>query len=128
VGAPCTAVRENELIIGSKGELYKCFESVGNRLEVIGNVDDYFDLRGRLNKWLSYDPFANGECRSCIALPVCMGGCAHHAMNSKQYENRCGTFRHTFREQVLEFAKAAEKTDCSGIRTAHELAHEIEVR
>jgi uncharacterized protein len=128
VGAPCTAVRENELIVGSKGELYKCFESVGNRFEVIGHVDDYFDLGGRLNKWLSYDPFANSECRSCIALPVCMGGCPHHAMNSMQYENRCGTFRHTFREQVLEFVKAAEEADCSRIGTTDQVANEIETR
>ncbi len=27
-GAPCTAVRKNELVIGSHGELYKCWNSV----------------------------------------------------------------------------------------------------
>jgi uncharacterized protein len=127
-GAPCTAVRENELIVGSKGELYKCFESVGNRLEVIGTVNDYFDHRGRLNKWLSYDPFADSECRSCIALPVCMGGCAHHAMDAAQYENRCGTFRHTYREQVSQFAETAEKVGFSGLKTLHEVMNNIETR
>src|SRR5581483_8817982 len=40
-GAPCTAVRANELVVGSKGELYKCWDSVGNKLEVIGNIRDY---------------------------------------------------------------------------------------
>jgi uncharacterized protein len=37
-GAPCTAVRANELVVGSKGELYKCWDSVGNWLEVVGNI------------------------------------------------------------------------------------------
>jgi uncharacterized protein len=99
-GAPCTAVRANELIIGSDGELYKCWESVGNPQHVIGNVRDYKNWNGRLRRWLAYDPFSNDECRSCIALPVCMGGCAHHAMDVLQYENRCDTFRDNYKERV----------------------------
>jgi uncharacterized protein len=53
-----------------------------------------------LRKWLQFDPFADEECRSCVALPVCMVGCAHHAMDPIQYENRCSTFRYTYREQI----------------------------
>ena len=34
--APCTAVRSNELVVGSAGELYKCWHSVGNREETVG--------------------------------------------------------------------------------------------
>jgi uncharacterized protein len=107
-GAPCTAVRANELVVGSKGELYKCWDSVGSQGEVVGDIRDYRSPNGRLAKWLKYDPFADAECRTCIALPVCMGGCAAHALDLLQYENRCGTFRHTYREQVLAFVDRAE--------------------
>ena len=107
-GAPCTAVRKNEVVVGSEGELYKCWDSVGNKLEVIGTIFDYANTNGRLGRWLQYDPFSNEECRSCIALPVCMGGCAHHGMDVNQYENRCSTFRHTYHEQVLAFVDHAE--------------------
>lgn len=106
---PCTAVRANELVVGSKGELYKCWDSVGSPSQVIGHIRDYRDLNGRLQRWLKYDPFANAECRACIALPVCMGGCASHAMDPGQYDNRCGTFRHNYRERVLTFATAASR-------------------
>jgi uncharacterized protein len=108
VGAPCTAVKRHELVIGSAGELYKCYVNVGNPHEVIGDIRRYREAGGRLHKWLQYDPFANAECRSCIALPGCMGGCAHHAMDERIADNRCGTFRHTYREQVQRFVELAE--------------------
>ena len=100
VGTPCTAVRANEYILGSEGELYKCWDSVGNPAHVIGNIRDYTNTNGRLGRWMKYDPFTNDECRSCIALPTCMGGCAHHGMDVLQYENRCDTFRHNYEERV----------------------------
>ncbi len=102
ISAPCTAVRANELVIGSDGELYKCWESPGNKSESIGNIRDYHSLNSRLQKWLKYDPFNDPECKSCLALPVCMGGCAQQALNG-HYENRCSTFRFTFRERVVDF-------------------------
>ena len=90
--APCTAVRMNELVVGSHGELYKCWNSVGNPGEVIGHIRDHKNLNSRLAKWLADDPFSNDECRSCIALPVCMGGCAHHAFDKLQYEIAAAAF------------------------------------
>jgi uncharacterized protein len=101
IATPCTAVRANELIVGSKGELYKCPINIGNKMEVIGDIRDYQNHNGRVHKWLKYDPFSDAECRTCIALPGCMGGCAHDAMSRKLYDNRCSTFRHTYREQIM---------------------------
>ena len=92
-GAPCTAVRDNELVIGSRGEIYKCTETVGDPSEVVGNLLDWPKPGDRLSKWLTYDPFADDECRSCRALPVCMGGCAYHAMDPRTRDSRCSTFR-----------------------------------
>jgi len=127
-GAPCTAVRANELVVGSEGELYKCWDSVCNRMEVIGDIRDYKQTNGRLQKWLKYDPFADEECRSCIALPVCMGGCAHHAMDLLQHENRCGTFRHTHRERIIAYADVAERSGSSGLIPAGQLVRQMETR
>ena len=127
-GAPCTAVRANELVVGSRGELYKCWDSVGDHREVIGHIRDYTNLNGRLSKWLAYDPFANEECRGCIALPVCMGGCAHHAFDEQQYENRCGTFRHTYYEQVCKFIDFAEQRGISSLTPVAGLARQMETR
>jgi uncharacterized protein len=128
VATPCTAVRANELVVGSKGELYKCWESVGNELEVIGHLSEYQDPGGRMQRWLKYDPFANKECQACVALPVCMGGCAHHAMSPVQYENRCGTFRVNHRERVLEFVEAAEQVGSRGLVQSSQLTRPVDTR
>jgi uncharacterized protein len=127
-GAPCTAVRANELVVGSEGELYKCWDSVGNHLEVIGHIRDYKNPNGRLRKWMKYDPFVDTDCRSCIALPVCMGGCAHHAMDLMQYENRCGTFRHVFRERVIDYVDAAGRMGVEGLAAGRQLETRMETR
>ena len=107
ISTPCSAIRANGLVVGSRGELYKCWMSVGNQHEVVGNIRDYRNPNGRLHKWLKYDPFSDDECRNCIALPGCMGGCAHNAWDPLQHENRCSPFRHTYREQVSAFVEAA---------------------
>jgi uncharacterized protein len=107
VGTPCTAVRVNELIVGARGELYKCFDSVGDAREVVGHLRSWQDPNDRVLKWLRYDPFADAGCRSCIALPSCMGGCAHHEM-TEPGDSKCSTFRLTHRRQVEEYAAAAE--------------------
>jgi uncharacterized protein len=102
--------------------------TVEDRLEVIGHIRDYRNPNGRQQKWLKYNPFTDVECRSCIALPVCMGGCAHHAMDKLQYENRCGTFRHTYREQVLAFVEAAEQAGSTHSTTLTQPAYQMETR
>lgn len=125
--APCTAVKRNELVVGSKGELFKCWDSTGNYGEVIGHICDHKNTNDRMEKWLNYDPFSNEECQSCIALPVCMGGCAHHAIDPLQYENRCISFRHTYQEQVLTFVRLAEERGIERIAPVTHLSSPMEL-
>ncbi len=58
-----------------------------------------------------------------------MGGCAHHAIDKVQYENRCGTFKHNYNEEILAFIDAMEKAGYDGDLTSMaELAHKMETR
>lgn len=106
----CTAERVGDLVVGSEGELYKCTETVGDPGEVIGQIRDHRSLDGRLRKWLEYDPFADAECRVCVALPVCIGGCIRRAGGPApiQHADRCDGFRQIYRERTLRCAQAAE--------------------
>jgi uncharacterized protein len=115
VGAPCTAVRRNEYVVGSEGELYKCWDSVGNPRDVIGSIFEEAAAvetaprandHPRAKRWFAYDPFTDAECRTCTALPVCMGGCAHHGMDLALRAERCSTARHNLVDQVVAFARS----------------------
>ena len=122
-GAPCTAVRTNELVVGSAGELYKCWNSVGHKMEVVGHIRDYGNPNGRLQKWLKW-----GFCKTCYYADVCMGGCASHAMTPGQYENRCGTFRHTYRETIQNFIDRRTNLGLSAIVPPQALVRLTETR
>lgn len=113
---PCMAMREEEYVVGSGGELYKCWKSVGNDNEVVGSILEYGMPNSRVHRWLNYDPFEDAECVSCDALPVCMGGCAHHTFDKRLYEDRCTTFRYESRERVVQFIQQAEKAPVAATR------------
>jgi uncharacterized protein len=109
-GAPCTAVRKGEWVIGPRGDLWKCWDSVGDPRQVLGNVLEIERAEAVVDDspWLRYDPFDDPECTRCIALPVCMGGCAHHALEDGQRDNRCGTFRFNHKKEIREFIAAQQ--------------------
>ena len=100
---PCTAVRPNEIVIGADGEIWKCWENIGNPRSSLGNIRDAALDERRLGKWLNYTPFTNEECTQCVALPVCMGGCAHHAMSESLYEHRCVSFKYNHEQRIKSF-------------------------
>jgi hypothetical protein len=50
-------------------------------------------------------------------------------MDAAQYENRCGTFRHTYREQVDAFVEAVDADgDNPALHAAPALARRMETR
>lgn len=102
-GAPCTAVRENEWVVGPQGQLWKCWDNVGDEAHTVGTIFELNEGMQQPSAYDAYDPFRDAECMACIALPVCMGGCAHHAFEEGQRDNRCGTFRFEYRQQMRAF-------------------------
>lgn len=100
LGSACTAVKTNELIVGAGGELWKCIDDAGDASASVGSIFDLSDVRTRAAHWFAHDPFSDPECMDCIALPVCMGGCALVGRLDGLRDNRCSTFRTHHVEQV----------------------------
>jgi uncharacterized protein len=107
-GTPCTAVNATDVVVGAKGQLWKCWDDVGNDAAAIGTIFDYQHVSGGVAEWLEYDPFADAQCSTCVALPVCMGGCALLAMRSPNRDDQCGTFRFNHAARVAREAHRAE--------------------
>ena len=107
IATPCTAVRAREIVVGSDGEMWKCWDDIGDPRQSLGTVFDYRTTNAELERWLEYHPADDPQCSSCIAMPVCMGGCAHHEFHSEDREARCGSFRHNHVERVTIAARHA---------------------
>lgn len=83
----CMAHSSSSFLIGPEGEIYKCWNDVGNPRAVIGNISQS-ELKNasRLIKYaVQATPF-NSECRQYFAFPICDGGCAYHRYRN-MFEN-----------------------------------------
>ena len=95
----CQVDLYNHFVITPDGSFFKCpveFE--------LGDRVGYFDADGDLKlnvpgiaRWSDKDTFEDEECRGCILLPLCMGGCQFHIINGKK---QCPTQRYDFENRL----------------------------
>lgn len=76
------------IVIGPEGELYKCWNDVGDSTKIYGYLDGRIINEKLLLKYLAAsDPFDDPRCKECILLPVCSGGCPYFRIQRDE-ENR----------------------------------------
>lgn len=113
----CVASKYFAFVIGSEGELYKCWRMVGNQKEAIGNVNDgSFDMVKFSKYLIGADYTLDSKCLQCEFITLCGGGCPLVRMRNK-YEkislNHCCPEK-THMEQLMElryemFVKSHQK-------------------
>lgn len=65
-------------IIGPEGELYSCWNDVGNPEKIYGYINGKITNERELIKFkVCADALENHECTQCILFPVCNGGCPY---------------------------------------------------
>lgn len=74
----CGATVVNYYVIGPEGELYKCWNDIGDKNAIVGNVcDNKIDNYNLLARYLGGPNMMDDkECIDCKLLPICDGGCA----------------------------------------------------
>ncbi|MDR0231246.1 MAG: radical SAM protein [Dysgonamonadaceae bacterium] len=84
----CPVRNPHHFVIGPEGEIYKCWNDVGNSKKVIGNL-----LKKRVENatlltryFVAGDPFDDTNCVNCFHLPVCGGGCPHSRL-AREFDN-----------------------------------------
>lgn len=80
----CIATMINGFVIGSEGEIYKCWNEVGNLLQSIGNIHspEKIDTEKHCKYIIGGSCFEAEECRQCTILPICHGGCPRERISN----------------------------------------------
>lgn len=105
----CGAITKNSYVIAPTGDLYKCWNEIGNIECRIGTLEEPVKFNNRLTKWLLYNPLNEySECRECKSLPICYGGCPYNYMvgRGKRCTSEC--FNSERKIELLHLLKGKE--------------------
>lgn len=83
-GKGCSATHLNSFLIGPSGELYKCWNELGDEKKIIGFINDKdFKNKDLIRKYvLSANCFEDEKCKNCEFIPICVGGCAFYRIKN----------------------------------------------
>lgn len=74
----CSIRNQNVAVIGPEGEIYKCWNDVGKQDRIVGDIWGKVTNKRLLLQYLAgADPYDDAQCRVCVLLPVCSGGCPY---------------------------------------------------
>ena len=80
----CGAQLLNNYVVSTEGDLYKCWEDISNKEKCIGNIrtgcKDIYNLNYQFI--LDSSGFENEDCKECLFLYSCMGGCPRFRLNN----------------------------------------------
>ncbi|NDV57279.1 radical SAM/SPASM domain-containing protein [Bacteroides sp. 519] len=105
---PCPlggCIRNGDIVIGTKGEIYKCLDTIGDEQWITGHIsknNEYFQADW-YQDWLSWEPSNNIACKECKLQPLCNGGCPHNALfSSKKHgtNNQCPEWKSNYKEKT----------------------------
>jgi len=99
----CMSQVVNSFLVDPDGDIYKCFNHVGNKSTVMGNIAEEINYQNpNFMRLFKFQVFDDETCRSCKFLPICMGGCPSRRMDRGLVgEQLCDSWRHNL-EPMLE--------------------------
>lgn len=114
----CGLYCDNSYTISPKGELYKCWEMVGDLKHRIGNIcssGSVDDVSFAYYDWMTIDPLDNDDCRSCVYLPLCGGGCVMNSVKStgSYHSSGCFKVKGVVEQQVLYLVEKKKQLSAS---------------
>ena len=74
----CGLYADSQFTVTPNGELYKCWEHAGDEQHLMGNINEngnIDNIKYSFYDWMSHNPLENEECKECVYLPACGGGC-----------------------------------------------------
>ena len=97
----CGADSISSHIVDSKGDLYRCWNDIGNKQKIVGNINNSeLNINEALTDYILFDATENVECRNCKFLPLCMGGCP-----IKGKEKNCSYVKYMINSYIKDIYK-----------------------
>jgi len=99
----CMAQLINAFVVDPDGDLYRCWNYVGNKSHVCGNVARDVDHKhAEFLRLFTFDPYADAKCRDCNILPLCQGGCPSRRVDRDMTaDQQCESWRYNL-EPMLD--------------------------
>lgn len=99
----CIINSRNAYLVGPDGELYKCWDDLGEKSEVVGHVDNFTNWNTALiaEGAIGASHLENDACKKCFCLPICGGGCSKCRVYNKRDggdRDYCSHFKHHAKE------------------------------
>ena len=106
----CGLCGDNQYSVAPNLDVYKCILHVGVKEHLMGRIDEngrFVDQTPAFYEWMSIDPLKNEECKNCVYLPSCGGGCGVVAYNEtgSYHAKGCFKVKGTVEKQVLKFVE-----------------------
>jgi len=102
----CAARNPSTWAIAPNGDLYKCWEIIGNRKYKIGELTKegikITDHKQNHRYLYGADPFEEESCKECFSFPICNGGCPHKRIENK-FNNQDFDLCTHFKENIDDY-------------------------
>jgi uncharacterized protein len=104
----CAAVKPNGFVILPNGDVHKCWNTVSSPEDKVCGIHDIdsVDSTSVQTQWLKQELFSLPECRTCLTLVNCAGGCAHIAKSG--LSNPCRSLKHNISDMLVLLALSKE--------------------
>lgn len=99
----CGAILPNSFVILPNGDLHKCWNTVANHNEKVGNINhpDEIAENAIYRDWISRPLIKSEECYQCPILANCAGGCAAKKGNNA---DSCISLKNNIRQRLVMYA------------------------
>lgn len=119
VKAGCTATTINGYVVGPLGELYKCWNHIGVKDKVIGQLGKEIEMNSLYISYLTESFENDARCQECRVLPICMGGCVDLRINHKNGtfpRIDCSRWKYYLEESLKSFYLEWQKKQVPGTK------------
>lgn len=110
----CGLYLDNQYTITPNCDVYKCWEHTGQKEHLMGTLNNngnIVNIQYAFYDWMSNDPLSNKECKKCVYLPSCGGGCGVISYNNTKSYHSTGCFKvkGVVEKQLLKYIESNNK-------------------